>query len=89
VATFGDTILSTFTDLSDFPYTQFVNTVIATSDSTLLTFSAYQVPSFFLLDDISVIRSMPESIPEPSALALFSCAILATALVSWRRKAKN
>jgi hypothetical protein len=82
VATFGDITLSSLTDVPAFPYTEFVNDIVAFSDFTLLTFSAYQVPSFFTLDDISVL----EAIPEPAPLGLLGGAILATAIVLRQRK---
>jgi hypothetical protein len=51
----GSTI-SDQTDLSDFPYTTVtVDGLVASDDSTALTFGLYNLPDFFWLDDVSVV----------------------------------
>jgi hypothetical protein len=51
----GSTVVQDLIDSSAFAYTQTTVTVTATSTSTTISFAGYQLPSYFYLDDISVI----------------------------------
>jgi PEP-CTERM motif len=53
----------------------------ATSDSTNLNFGAFNNPSFFLLDNISV-----ATVPEPSSLILFGLGAAALYIATWRQR---
>jgi len=82
IAMFGNTTLLSLTDSLVFPYTAFVGTVVADSSSESVSFSAYQVPSFFDLDDISV---QLVAAPEPTSLGLLGAAVLAFGAIRRRR----
>jgi hypothetical protein len=60
LATFGGQTVLSLTDANAFGYTQYSYQVTATSESSVLAFSAEQDPSFFYLDDVSV-----EAAPAP------------------------
>jgi hypothetical protein len=80
---FGSTVLAQEVDPSDFPYTRFSFTVTAASNSSNLSFSIQQDPSWMLLDNISV-----TAVPEPGEWAMLMTGI---PLVCWqiRRKQAN
>ena len=65
-ASFGGAPLLSITDSASFPYTQYSFTATATGASTLLAFAGRQVPSFFALDDVSVIDLGAAPVPEAS-----------------------
>ena len=71
-----------------FPYTQYSFTTVATGPSSILQFDAFQNPSHWLLDDISVTAANP--VPEASSvvsLGLMLLLGLGGVAVSRRRKA--
>lgn len=83
-AMFDGTTLLSLTNSAPFPYTEFTDTVIATGSSTTLSFAAYQVPSFFYLDDVSVLSV---AVPEPASLVLLGGALLAFGVTRRQRRA--
>jgi len=67
---------SEFTNAAPFQWTEYTfSGLAATGSSTTLQFNAYQLPSYFGLDDISVVQST-SAIPEPSSLLLLGTGLL-------------
>lgn len=62
---FGGTTLISTTDQARFGWTQYSFLVTATGSSSDLTFDIRQDPSYYYLDDVSVVQT-----PEPAALGL-------------------
>jgi hypothetical protein len=65
---FGGTTLVDVVDAPSFGYTLFTYQVTAASNADVLSFSFQQNPSYFLLDDISVVGRA--STPEPGSMLL-------------------
>jgi hypothetical protein len=66
-------------DLADaavFGYTQYSYTVTASTASTVVSFSGYNVPSYFDLDDVAV----DGDVPEPATALLLGGALIALGL---------
>lgn len=70
---------SLIVDASAFGYTEYSFTVSATGSSSTLEFDAYQVPSYFGLDDITVLATTPE----PEALLLLSISLIGLSFFGW------
>jgi len=81
IATIGDQTLFSGTNLPETnDYTEYSYVFVALSDSTTLTFTSYDPPSYFYLDDVSV-----TAVPEPSTCAAFAgLAVLGLCLVRRR-----
>jgi hypothetical protein len=86
-AMFGSTVLKSLMDAAPFPYTEFDNTVVATGPSTTISFSAYNVPDFFYLDDVSVVPVPSPALPPPASLALLGTGLACLIFGGRRRKA--
>ena len=72
---FGGQTLLPSQAFDSFGWTQFVfSNILATSNSSTLSFSGYNTPAFFMLDDISVAQSALPSVPEPGTLMLVGLA---------------
>ncbi len=84
-ATFGGTTIYSSGDEAPFPYKEVTASVVATSSSTELRFSGFSIPSYYWLDDVSVVDNGVVGTPEPSSLCLF-CAGLLGGLGMIRRK---
>ena len=71
-ATFGNQTLLSLSNAQPFPYTQYLATVVASSTQTTLSFVGEQVPSYFELDDISVVAAAPAPTPGAGALSFIA-----------------
>ena len=79
--TFDGTSLFSETNMPAAPYTEYTFTTTAVDSSALLQFSAYDNPSYFGLDDVSV-----TVVPEPSAVVLLAVGALGVASAAIRRR---
>ena len=80
--TFGGTTLLSLTNPGSFGFTEFTDTVVATGSSTTLSFAAFQLPTAFGLDDVSVLPVT--AVPEPASLVLLGSALFAFGLTRRR-----
>ena len=78
--------VTSLADASDFDYTQFSYTVVASGITTALQFSFMNLPSFWDLDDVSVNLADNNDVPEPGILALVGLAGAAAMSVRRRRR---
>jgi hypothetical protein len=70
------------------PYTQYTFTVVGSGSSGTLAFSANNTPSYWYLDDVSLLAP----VPEPSSMALGGVAVLGMIVPlgwRWRRSKKT
>jgi hypothetical protein len=80
---FGGTTLSDVINPAAHGYAIETFSQIATSGSTALTFSFRDDPGFMSLDDVVVVRA----VPEPTSLALFFVSLLGFGVIRRRRDA--
>ena len=80
----GSTVYSA-TNQPAYPYTMFSSLVTATGSSSTLSFSFFQDPSYYGLDDVSLVRSSPSPVPEPSTLMLMGSGLLGLAGAAKRK----
>jgi len=84
--TVAEDALLSLTNPEVFPYTEFTATRAAPGEAVHanLRFSAYQVPDFFYLDDVSVVQVA--TAPEPATLGLMVLGLLGAGLAGRRRR---
>lgn len=88
-ASFDGVSLLNLVDQSAFAYTHFTFTAPATSSTTAVRFAAYQVPSFWRLDDVTVLDLGPAApaVPEPGPIAaLLGMGVPAAGLLLRRKR---
>lgn len=86
----GGAIEEDLTNAGAQAYTQYTYTLLASSNSTSITFAVRNGPAFSRFDDVSVtLNSAPASVPEPGSLALVGLAALAAAGVRRPRRAQH
>lgn len=85
---FGDTVLLSLVNDAGFAYKEFVTEVVATASRTSLSFTGYNAPTAYDLDDIAVARiePAPTDVPEPGTAALLGLGF--AGIVGLRRKAR-
>jgi hypothetical protein len=75
---------------SAFGYTEFTfSNLVATSNSTAVSFSFQQNPSFWRFDDVSVEDNTPPAVPEPASLALFGIGSAGIVGYGWRQRRRR
>ncbi len=84
-ALFNGVVVSAIDNANAFAYTEFtLNNLLATTASTPLEFDFQQNPSFWQLDDVSVVEARA-AVPEPGTLMLFGWGLLSLAAIPRRR----
>jgi hypothetical protein len=80
------TVLHSLTDSDRFDFTRFSFAVDAVDSSSVLQFGFQQNPSYWGLDDVSVVASS-RAVPEPATLAVLGTGVLGFGLLRRRRRA--
>lgn len=82
-ASFGSTVLLSLTNTPATAYVQYSFVDVATSTSTVLTFTERNDPSYWGLDDVSVVQT-GISTPEPGVPLLLSISLVGLAVLAWK-----
>ena len=69
-ASFGNTLLVSLMNDPGFAYRNFTYDLVASSASSVLSFTGYNAPTAYDLDDVSVTRVGSAEVPEPGTAAL-------------------
>jgi hypothetical protein len=79
--TWGGNVVADITNFTSPTWVRYSFTEVATSDSTVISFSGYDDATFVGLDDVNV-----EAIPEPTALIIWTALGVAIGFGSWRKR---
>ncbi len=79
-ASFGNSVLASLSQASDFPFTRYSFNVVATSSATNLLFGFRDDTGFFSIDDIAV---TPVATPEPGSFGV-TAIVIGAAIAVWR-----
>lgn len=82
-ASFGNSVLTSISQASDFPFTRYLFTVAATSSTTTLLFGFRDDTGFFSIDDIEAI---PVATPEPGNFGVLATLMGAGITMRHRRR---
>lgn len=82
---FGDAVFSITNFGVAFGWQQFTLSDLASSNETLLSFTFRNDPSYWFLDDVSVVQSGTGTVPEPGTLVLLATGVLGIAGVARRK----
>jgi hypothetical protein len=83
----GGMLLTSFINASPFGYTEYTFTDVVPGANAGITFDLRQDPSYFLLDDISVVATGNFAVtPEPSSLMLIGLGLLMVVAIVGTRK---
>jgi hypothetical protein len=80
----GSTTFSLPNNFIPFSYSKFTVVTVATGPTLGLTFSFYNVPSFWMLDD--AVLTGPTPVPEPETWALMGAGVLGVGFMAVRRR---
>ena len=81
---FGTVNVLGFTDAAAFPYTPKSHDVVATSATTIVSFSFRNDTDYWYLDDVSV--KLSTVVPEPSSVLLLAAGLAGIAGFAARRR---
>ena len=82
---FDGVVLDSLTNAGFFGYTLFDYTAVASSASTDLVFTFMHPPHFWFFDDVSVVATDADDVPEPESLLLIGAGLIT--LLTLRRRA--
>lgn len=89
VASFGGGTLASLTNVGNSSYSLYSYNVAATSGSTTFSLAFGDTSGFFLLDDVSVVKSAVTAVPEPSVPLMMGAGLLGLAAFARRRRQRG